>query len=180
MRPFTGVGWPRLPLSRVLASPSNSQNGTYDMFPVLPPSTSPDGLQCVLVKRLVSDLNFDTRVVVHPTIREPDGLAMSSRNRYLTAEERDSAPAVYAALEAVAAAHKSGERNVDELRRAARVVVSAQPKMQLEYISLADAATGREVDEAGRPSIPKGIELMASIAVRLGTTRLIDNIILTP
>lgn len=142
--------------------------------PILPPFF-PDGLQCVLVQRLVRDLNFATKVVVHDTVREPDGLALSSRNRFLTAEERDAAPLVFSALLELSQAHRAGERNPYALRRKAEAVIAAEPLMKLEYVSVADAATGRELDaplaEAARP-------LMASIAVKIGSTRLIDNVVL--
>lgn len=129
----------------------------------------------MLVQRLVRDLNFPTKVVVHETMREADGLALSSRNRFLTAEERDAAPLVYSALLQLSEAHRRGERCPDALRRAAKAVVAAEPLMRLEYVSVADAATGRELD-APLPEVAR--PLMASIAVQIGSTRLIDNVVL--
>ena len=136
-----------------------------------------DGMQCVVVRRLIEDLNFDVELVVGPTIREPDGLAMSSRNVYLSPVERAAAPAVYAALLAVSAKYDAGERSAEALHSAATRVIERERLMSLDYLSLASAIDGREL----APDAPLGVggePTLASIAVKLGTTRLIDNVVL--
>ena len=133
-------------------------------------------MQCVVVRRLIEDLDFNTRLVVGPTVREPDGLAMSSRNAYLSAEERKAAPAVYAALLALADRHKHGELRVASLRDAASKVITAEPSMELDYLSLASALDGGELADGA--TIAPGGGTLASIAVKLGSTRLIDNVVL--
>ena len=136
-----------------------------------------DGMQCVVVKRLIEDLNFNTKLVIAPTVREEDGLAMSSRNVYLNPTEREAAPAVYASLTALATKYNEGERKVDALRAHAVKVIDAEPMLTLDYLSLASAVDGRELTNGQR--LEGSCEpTLASIAVRLGTTRLIDNVIL--
>lgn len=136
-----------------------------------------DGMQCVVVRRLIEDLDFDVKLVVNPTIREDDGLAMSSRNVYLSPEEREAAPAVYTALIALGAKYDQGERSVAALRSAAARVIADVPSMSLDYLSLASAIDGREIQEDERL---RGTDepTLASIAVKLGATRLIDNVVL--
>ena len=132
-----------------------------------------DGLQCVVVSNLIDELNFPTRLVVGPTVREADGLAMSSRNVYLDATQRAVAPAVYAALCKLQDVHGLGERDPEALRRAAASVIAREPLMTLEYVSLADTADGQEL-----VSTLGGEDALASIAVRLGDVKLIDNVLL--
>jgi len=137
-----------------------------------------DAMQCVVVRRLIEDLNFATELVVGPTVREVDGLAMSSRNTYLSAEERRAAPAVYAALVAVQAKFGAGERSVGSLRAAATEVIASEGLMTLDYISLASAMDGSEHADAGTVG-SAGEPLLVSIAVKTaGGTRLIDNVVL--
>jgi len=136
-----------------------------------------DGMQCVVVRRLIEDLNFNTRLVIAPTVREDDGLAMSSRNAYLSPSERAIAPAVYSSLIALATQYDAGERRVATLRDAAARVIAGEPSMSLDYLSLASAVDGRELSV---DAVVKGASepTLASIAVQLGTTRLIDNVLL--
>merc|ERR1719502_323726 len=96
-----------------------------------------DGMQCLVVRRLIHDLNFNVRLVVGPTVREADGLAMSSRNVYLTPEERAAAPAVYGALQRLERAYKAGERSPGALRALAAEVIGAEQLMSLQYLSFA-------------------------------------------
>ena len=133
-----------------------------------------DGMQCVVVRRLIEDLNFNTKLVVGDTVREADGLAMSSRNVYLSKEEREAAPAVYAALVALRAKYEAGERSVGGLHAEAERVIRGEPLMELDYLNLASAVDG----SAHEPSGHLEGSTLASIAVKIGTTRLIDNIIL--
>jgi len=132
-----------------------------------------DGLQCVVVSHLIDELNFPTRLVVGPTVREPDGLAMSSRNVYLDATQRAIAPAVYAALCKLQDVHSLGEREPEALRGAAAAVIAREPLMSLEYVSLADTADGQELK-----SRLGAEDALVSIAVRLGEVKLIDNVLL--
>ena len=139
-----------------------------------------DGMQCIVLQRLVRDLDFDVEVVVGPTVRAPDGLALSSRNVYLSAEERAAAPAVYAALTAVADAYAQGERSAARLRARAAAVIGAQPLMALDYLSLASMQDGQELEGllGGSTGGEDAAGVLAAIAVRLGNTRLIDNVVL--
>ncbi len=130
-----------------------------------------DAQQAVLVRRMARDLDFATEVVVCPIVREADGLAMSSRNAYLSPEERRAAPVVARALAAASAAWDAGERRGDALRRVALAVLAAEPLARPDYVSAADPATLAEIEgEAGR--------LLISTAVRFGATRLLDNVLL--
>lgn len=136
-------------------------------------------MQCVAVRRLIEDLNFDVALRVVNTVREPDGLAMSSRNVYLSEEERAAAPALYSALCLVKAAHQGGERDAAALGRLVRQALAGSPLLQLEYFSLASTVDGRELDavpDAG----PDGGDppTLASAAAGIGKTRLLDNVLL--
>jgi len=130
-----------------------------------------DAQQSVVIKKLVRDLNLPVEVVIAPTVREADGLALSSRNSYLTREQRAAAPQIHRALSAAKARFEAGERNAEALRDAMRAVIAAQPLMSLDYVSVADADTLRELAVVETRAL-------ASMAVRLGTTRLIDNLVL--
>jgi len=132
-----------------------------------------DGLQCIVINRLIEDLNFNTELVVGPTVREEDGLAMSSRNVYLTPPQRQAAPAVYAALCRLKDLHERGEADPAKLRAAAAAVIAREPLMALEYVSLASAVDAQEVERV-RP----GEGTLVSIAVKLEGVRLIDNVLL--
>ncbi len=133
-----------------------------------------DAQQCVVIRRLVADLNFDLEVVVCPTVREPHGLAMSSRNAYLTPEERARAAVLYRALQAAAAALAAGERDAETLRQVMAAVLAAEPLAQVDYVSVADPETLDELTgELRGPAL-------ASLAVRIGRARLIDNLLLMP
>jgi len=131
-----------------------------------------DVQQTVVVRKMARDLDMPLDVVVVPTMREPDGLAMSSRNVYLSAEQRRAATALYRALSAAGARYASGERDAEALRQAMRAVLDAEPLANPEYVSVADTLTLRELDHVGAAGA------LCSLAVRFGTTRLIDNIVL--
>ncbi|MEW5830507.1 MAG: pantoate--beta-alanine ligase [Chloroflexota bacterium] len=130
-----------------------------------------DAQQAAVIRRMVQDLNFPLEVVICPTVREPDGLAMSSRNTYLDPEQRKAATVLFRALSAARAAYESGERSGEALRRIVAGTVNAEPLARLQYVSCADFDTLREVDEI------EGKTLL-SMAVYVGKTRLIDNFIL--
>lgn len=131
-----------------------------------------DAQQTVVVRKMARDLNMPLDVVVVPTMREPDGLAMSSRNVYLSAEQRRAATALYRALVAAGARYASGERDAESLRQSMRAVLESEPLANPEYVSVADALTLRELDHVGAAGA------LCSLAVRFGTTRLIDNMLL--
>jgi pantoate--beta-alanine ligase len=128
-----------------------------------------DAQQSVVIRKLVRDLDMPVEIVVAPTVREADGLALSSRNSYLTSSERAGAPAIYRALQAAQALFDGGERDADALRDAMRRALAAELVLRVDYVSIADAASLRELDRV------EGAAL-ASMAVRLGSTRLIDNL----
>jgi len=127
-----------------------------------------DAQQCLVVRRLVADLALPVEIVVCPTVREPDGLAVSSRNRYLSPAERTAALALHRALAAARDAYLAGERDAAALRRRIGEVLAAEPLVRVEYVSVADAATLTELERIGGPAL-------LSQAARIGTTRLIDN-----
>jgi pantoate--beta-alanine ligase len=131
-----------------------------------------DAQQTVVVRAMARDLNLPTEIVVGPTVREPDGLAMSSRNVYLTPEERRAAVALSRALGAAQARYADGERNAEALRQAMRAVLDAEPLARVEYVSAADPLSLRELQG------PIAAGALLSLAVRFGKVRLIDNILL--
>lgn len=130
-----------------------------------------DAQQVVVIKRMVRDLNFPVEVVVCPTVREPDGLALSSRNAYLNAEERPAATVLYRALTAAQAAFAQGERDGETLRAIMSSTLAREPLAREEYVSVADPETLAELATITDRAL-------LSMAVRLGQTRLIDNLLL--
>lgn len=130
-----------------------------------------DAQQVVVIKQMTRDLNLPVAIVVGETQREPDGLAMSSRNVYLSPQERQAATVLYRALCAGRELWSSGIRNGEELRAAMRNVLAQEPSAHVEYVSAADPQTLRELEQAGD-------RVLLSMAVRIGTTRLIDNFLL--
>jgi pantoate--beta-alanine ligase len=128
-----------------------------------------DFQQTVVIRRLVKDLNFDTEVEVCPTVREHDGLAMSSRNVYLNGEQRHAATALFRCLTAASQAISSGVRSSASVREMMRSVLSGEPLITaIEYADVYDPETLDAVDDI------KG-EVLLAVAARLGSTRLIDN-----
>jgi pantoate--beta-alanine ligase len=130
-----------------------------------------DAQQCVVIQKMAVDLNMDLEVVICPTMREPDGLAMSSRNIYLSLEERRQAPVLYKALSTAHVMWVEGERDSGRLRQAMTELIRQKPLGNIEYISIAHALTLEELETAEPPAV-------VSLAVRFGKTRLIDNILL--
>jgi pantoate--beta-alanine ligase len=128
-----------------------------------------DFQQLAVVRRMVHDLSLPIDVVGCPTVREPDGLAMSSRNAYLTPAERAAAPVVHAALQAGRAAVLTGERDAARVRQVMADVIGAEPLAELDYAEVVDAATFEE-----RDPLVGSLRLLA--AVRFGRARLIDNL----
>ncbi|GMV34960.1 MAG: pantoate--beta-alanine ligase [Chloroflexi bacterium] len=130
-----------------------------------------DAQQAAVIRRMVKDLNFPLEVIVCPTVREADGLAMSSRNVYLSAEERAAATVLYRALSAAKDLYEAGERNAEKLRERMKGVLSSEPLAQMQYVSCADYDSLEELD------VVIGKTLL-SMAVFFGKTRLIDNFVL--
>ncbi len=130
-----------------------------------------DAQQAAVIRQMVRDLNFPVDVIVCPTVREADGLAMSSRNKYLDGDERKAATVLFRALSAAKNAYESGERNADALRGKMKDVLEAEPRATVQYVSCADYDSLAELD------VVKGKTLL-SMAVLLGKTRLIDNFVL--
>ncbi len=127
-----------------------------------------DAQQVLVIQRMAADLAIPTEVVGCPTVREPDGLALSSRNVHLSADERAAAAVLRRALLAARARWGAGERDGDALRAVMREMLAAEPLANVDYVSVAGASTLDELDRVERPAL-------LSIAVRFGTTRLIDN-----
>jgi pantoate--beta-alanine ligase len=130
-----------------------------------------DAQQVLVIRRMAEDLALPTRVTACPTVREPDGLALSSRNVHLSPEERRAAPVLYRALSAARLAWQEGEREGDVLRGIMEEVLASEPAAQVEYVSCADALTLQELQHVEGPAL-------LSMAVHFGTTRLIDNVLL--
>lgn len=128
-----------------------------------------DAQQVAVLRQMVRDFHLPVAIVPGPTIREEDGLAMSSRNAYLTPEERKASAVLFRALSAARALIACGERRADALRTALRKELATEPRAQVEYAEVVDAETFQPVAQAvGRLVLP--------LAVRLGATRLIDNL----
>jgi pantoate--beta-alanine ligase len=134
-----------------------------------------DAQQTLVVKRLVRDLAFDLEVVVLPTVREQTGLALSSRNAYLTPEQHQAAAVLYRALAQAREVYNEGERNAKRLAETVRSRVEAEPLARLEYVAVVDADTMEKYDR-----IPEERPVLIALAAHVGRTRLIDNIVLHP
>jgi pantoate--beta-alanine ligase len=127
-----------------------------------------DAQQLLVIRRMALDLALPTEVIGCPTVREPDGLAMSSRNVHLSADERAAAPVLARALRAARGLYARGERSAEVLRSEMRRVLDQEPLAKPEYVSVADTATLQELETVTGPAL-------LSLAVRFGSTRLIDN-----
>lgn len=130
-----------------------------------------DAQQAAIIRRMVSDLDFPLEIVVAPTVREADGLALSSRNAYLTAEERRAAPALSRGLAAAHDAFRHGMIVAEDVVAQVRRVVEREPLLRLEYVEAVDPNTLAPV-----PRVAK--DTLLALAARVGSTRLIDNIVL--
>jgi pantoate--beta-alanine ligase len=132
-----------------------------------------DAAQVAVLKKMVRDLNFPVELVVCPIVREPDGLAMSSRNRYLSPEERRQALALHRALEEMERLARSGTTSADELIAAGLAVLNREPLVRVDYCSIVDPETLEDVTDVRGGAL-------AAVAAFVGTTRLIDNLRLEP
>ncbi len=130
-----------------------------------------DAQQVAVISQMTRDMNHPIEIIVCPTMREDDGLAMSSRNSYLSAEERQAATVLYCALLTATRAFEGGETNAEKLRQVVREVISSEPRAQLQYVSCADYATLAELQTVDHKAL-------LSLAVFIGKTRLIDNFVL--
>jgi pantoate--beta-alanine ligase len=130
-----------------------------------------DAQQVLVVQKMVAELNMDLEVVVLPTVREADGLAMSSRNSYLNPAERQAAPVLYRALQMTRALFTSGETDARVLRECMRQMIMSEPSTEIDYLSIAHPFTLEEMAVLKPP-------VLVSLAVRIGKTRLIDNLVL--
>ena len=131
-----------------------------------------DAQQLAVLRRMTTDMRFPIEVVGCPTVREPDGLALSSRNIYLTRDERAQAPALHAGLQAAVAGFEGGVRDASALRALVRDRIGAQPLAEIDYVALADPETLAELEGLIKPPA------LLSLAVRFGAARLIDNVTL--
>jgi pantoate--beta-alanine ligase len=129
-----------------------------------------DFQQLRTIQRMVADLNFDLEIVPVPTVRERDGLAMSSRNAYLSSGERERALALSRALEAANNCFRGGACTPVQLAHAARAVLERTQGLEIEYVEAVDAETLQRVERNDRP-------IVVAIAARVGKTRLIDNMV---
>ena len=132
-----------------------------------------DAAQVAVLRRMVRDLNFNLELVVCPTVREPDGLAMSSRNRYLSAEERQSALVLSRALRRVADKIAAGVVDSAELIDAGLAVMAEEPEIRLDYFSIVDPETLEDVDDVSEGAL-------IAVAAVVGPARLIDNVVIAP
>ena len=131
-----------------------------------------DAQQALVIRRLVKDLAFDTEIVILPIVREDSGLAISSRNLYLTPDEQKSATVLHKALKQAKQAFKDGERNASRITDLIRQTVESEPRARLDYVTIADAETLEKLDRVDdRPTL-------IALAAYVGKTRLIDNTIL--
>ncbi len=128
-----------------------------------------DAQQVVVIRRMVADLNFPLQISVVPTAREPDGLAMSSRNAYLSPEERKAAPALNRALSIAGSVYMHQTKHPRDLRQVIERQLSMESLGQVEYISIADTSTLEELET------PSSKPILVSLVVRFGKTRLLDN-----
>jgi pantoate--beta-alanine ligase len=128
-----------------------------------------DAQQLAVLRRMARDLDLPVEIVGCPIVREADGLAMSSRNSYLDPEERRAAPVLFRALSAARAAWEGGERDPEALRRTLRAVLEAEPRARIDYASVADPETFRELSRITGPAL-------LCLAVHVGRARLIDNL----
>lgn len=133
---------------------------------------SKDAQQVGVVKRLTRDLGFETEIVVVPTVREESGLAMSSRNAYLTPEEREKASVIYQALRDGKLAFRNGERNAATIAQIVEEKINSEPLARIDYVAVVSNDDLEPVEKIG------DMEVLVAVAVRFGSVRLIDNVVL--
>ncbi|MCD6506230.1 pantoate--beta-alanine ligase [Candidatus Poribacteria bacterium] len=131
-----------------------------------------DAQQLRVIKRMAKDLNFDVEIISVPTVRESDGLAMSSRNEYLSPEERKAALVLWRSLNLARSLAEAGERKADRIISEMRRLIESEPLAKIDYVEIVDSETLEKVDRI------EG-EVLVALAVFIGTTRLIDNMIIS-
>jgi pantoate--beta-alanine ligase len=145
------------------------------LFSIVRPSKAyfgqKDAQQVIVIKRMVVDLDMGIEIVAVPTLRESDGLAMSSRNTYLSSEERQAATVLFKALSLARQLTRDGEKDAERIRGQMISIIQKEPLASIDYVSITRADTLRELDLIESPAL-------ASLAVRIGRTRLIDNMVL--
>ena len=130
-----------------------------------------DAQQAIVIKKMVTDLNMNLKVITLPIVREPDGLALSSRNSYLNPKERQAALVLYHSLMLVKKLWHNGEKDAEKLRQEMAKLIRKEPLATIDYVSIADAETLEELEEIKPPAL-------VSLAVKIGETRFIDNLLL--
>jgi pantoate--beta-alanine ligase len=130
-----------------------------------------DFQQATVIKKMTNDLNMNLEIIVVPTVREKDGLAMSSRNVYLNPQERKAATILFKALTLAQQLRKTGEKNAEHMRQEMIALISREPLAKIDYVSITDIETLEELTKIDRPAV-------ASLAVMIDKTRLIDNMII--
>ena len=147
------------------------------LFHILEPDAAffgqKDAAQLAVIRRMARDLNFAVEIVGCPIVREADGLAMSSRNVYLSPEERGRALVLHRSLECAEKEFRAGERGAAQLSKAARYVIDSEPQVRLDYFEIVDPETLDPVDRIAQPAL-------VAVAAYVGSTRLIDNVVLRP
>jgi pantoate--beta-alanine ligase len=146
------------------------------IFNIMEPTRSyfgqKDAQQCAVIKKFVTDLNMNVEIIICPTVREPDGLAMSSRNTYLKPDERKAAVVLSKSLKLAEKLYSQGERNAETIRRKMTEFIKKEPLAQnIEYISIADNDTLEELNTIEPPAL-------VSLVVKIGKPRLLDNVVL--
>lgn len=145
------------------------------LFNIVQPSRAyfaqKDAQQLLVIKKMVTELNMPLEIITCPTVREPDGLAMSSRNTYLTPEQRRAAVVLYKSLDMARKTWEAGERDAGRIKADMTELIQSEPLAEIDYISIANTTTLDEIDRIETSAL-------VSLAVRFGTTRLIDNILL--
>ncbi len=146
------------------------------LFHLIPADIAYFGLkdyqQCLVIEKMVEDLDFPLQIRKCPIVRETDGLAMSSRNRYLSPEERSQASVLKRSLDRAAAELAHGERRADQLRQVILNTIASAPLGKVDYVEILDAQTLQAIELVDRPAV-------AALAVRFGRARLLDNMVLT-
>jgi len=132
-----------------------------------------DAAQIAILRRMVRDLNFPVEIVVCPIVREPDGLAMSSRNAYLDPQQRDSALVLYRSLNRVQEMFIAGEREIPRLLSAGKEMFVQEPSVRLDYFEIVDPESLEPLSNLYKPAL-------VAVAAFVGSTRLIDNVVLMP
>jgi len=145
------------------------------LFNIVQPATAyfgqKDAQQAIVIKKMAADLDMNLEVITLPTVREPDGLAMSSRNTYLNPEQRQAAIVLYRALNLAQGLYSKSESNAERIRNQMAALIKQEPLANIDYISIAGCETLEELDTITTPAL-------VSMAVKIGKIRLIDNIVL--